>query len=249
MSFQVVIPARYASSRLPGKPLADIAGQPMVVRVLERCLQSRAEAVWVATDDARIAEVVTKQGGQVLMTRADHVSGTDRLEEVATQLALPDDAILVNVQGDEPLIPPEVINQVAHNLQQQPDCAMATLCEPVTQAEEVFNPNLVKVVMDKQGRALYFSRAPMPWRRGQMPATGELPAGIWWRHIGIYAYRVGLLHQFVSWPVGHLEAVESLEQLRVMENGNMIHVAEASQPVPGGVDTADDLARIQKVFV
>lgn len=248
MSFQVVIPARYASSRLLGKPLADIAGKPMVVRVLERCLQSEADAVWVATDDPRIADVVKAQGGQALMTRQDHVSGTDRLEEVVSQLSLADDAIIVNVQGDEPLIPPEVINQVARNLQQHADCDMATLCEPITQAEDIFNPNIVKVVMDNQGRALYFSRAPMPWHRGKMTEQGDVTQGVWWRHIGIYAYRVKLLHEFVSWPVGHLEGIESLEQLRVMENGRFIHIEEATQPVPGGVDTADDLARIQKVF-
>lgn len=248
MSYQVVIPARYASSRLPGKPLADIAGKPMVVRVLERCRQSRAAGVHVATDDARIAAAVEAAGASAVMTRADHASGTDRLQEVACQLGLADDAIIVNVQGDEPLIPAAVIEQVAANLAQRPDFAMATLCEPISDAADVFNPNIVKVVSDATGRALYFSRAAIPWKRGDMPTVGPLEKDRWWRHIGIYAYRVGFLHQFVSWPVGGLEQLESLEQLRAMEQGAAIHVEAACAAVPGGVDTASDLARIQREF-
>lgn len=248
MSYQIVIPARHASSRLPGKPLADIAGKPMVVRVYERCLQSRAAAVIVATDDEDIRAAVTAAGGKALMTRVDHASGTDRLQEVATQLGLADDAIIVNVQGDEPLMPAAVIEQVAANLALRPDFSMATLCEPIRSAADVFNPNIVKVVTDDKGRALYFSRAPIPFQRDGMSQEGEVPAGRWWRHIGIYAYRVSFLHQYVSWPVGQLEKLESLEQLRAMEKGCAIHVAEALETVPGGVDTPDDLARIQQLF-
>lgn len=249
MGFKVVIPARFASSRLPGKPLADIAGKPMVVRVLERCLESDADAVLVATDDQRIADAVRAAGGEVVMTRADHASGTDRLDEVALTLALADDAIVVNVQGDEPLIPPEVINQVAANLAKRPDFVMATLCEPITSAADVHNPNIVKVVADQSGRALYFSRAPVPWQRGNMPMEGEIAKGTWWRHVGIYAYRVSFLHQFVVWPMGMLESCESLEQLRALEQGAAIDVAEAVVEVPGGVDTEQDLERIRELFV
>lgn len=220
----------------------------MVVRVYERGCDSGADSVQVATDDERIVNAVEQAGGRALMTRSDHASGTDRLQEVATQLGLNDDDILVNVQGDEPLIPPAVIDQVADNLAARPDFAMATLCEPISEAADLHNPNIVKLVADSEGRALYFSRAPLPWRRDGMPQTGGLEAGDWWRHIGIYAYRVGFLHRFVGWPQGQLEALESLEQLRALENGAAIHVAEAVAEVPGGVDTPEDLARIQQQF-
>jgi 3-deoxy-manno-octulosonate cytidylyltransferase (CMP-KDO synthetase) len=248
MGYQIVIPARFASTRLPGKPLADIAGKPMVVRVYERCCKSNASAVYVATDDETIQRAVEAAGGKALLTRRDHASGTDRLAEVAVQLALSEDAILVNVQGDEPLIPATVIEQVAVNLTARPDFAMATLCEPITDASDIFNPNIVKVVFDESGRALYFSRAPLPWQRDGMIQAGNVPAGKWWRHVGIYAYRVGFLHQFVGWPMGYLERLESLEQLRAMEKGAAIHVEEAAEAVPGGVDTPEDLMRIQKAF-
>lgn len=248
MGYRIVIPARFSSSRLPGKPLADIAGKPMVVRVLERCLESRAASVHVATDDARIARAVEAAGGHALMTRAEHASGTDRLQEVAQQLGLQDTDIIVNVQGDEPLIPAAVIEQVASNLMTRSDFAMATLCEPITQMEDVWNSNIVKVVSDVTGRALYFSRAPIPLQRDGMLKVGEVAAGSWWRHIGIYAYRVGLLNEFVTWPRGDLERLESLEQLRVMEKGCAIHVAPAVMAVPGGVDTPEDLVRIRGCF-
>ncbi len=248
MSYRVIIPARYASSRLPGKPMADIAGKPMILRVYERCCDSGADSVHIATDDARIADAVKAAGAQVVMTRDDHVSGTDRLQEVATALQLADDDVVVNVQGDEPLIPPAVIDQAADNLLKRPDYDMATLCEPITQADDIFNTNIVKLVMSEQGRALYFSRAPIPFQRQDMPQDGPVSAGKWWRHIGIYAYRVGLLHRFVGWPQGQLEQLESLEQLRVLEKGGAIHVAEAVEDVPGGVDTPADLERIQQVF-
>ncbi|EKF75219.1 3-deoxy-D-manno-octulosonate cytidylyltransferase [Alcanivorax hongdengensis A-11-3] len=245
MSFYVVVPARYASTRLPGKPLAEIAGQPMVVRVAERCQQSDAGQVYVATDDPRIADALEGKV-PVVMTREDHPSGTDRLQEVAAQLALADDDIIVNVQGDEPLIPPAVINQVAENLAANPHCQMATLCEPIEQADDLFNPNVVKVVFDNEGRALYFSRAPIPWHRDAFAGGGrDINGGDWWRHIGIYAYRVAFLHQYVSWPPAALETLESLEQLRAMANGVAIHVAPACEAVPGGVDTPEDLERLR----
>ena len=245
MSFYVVVPARYASTRLPGKPLADIAGKTMVERVAERCQQSGADQVYVATDDARIADVLGDTV-PVVMTRDDHPSGTDRLQEVAAKLSLADDDIIVNVQGDEPLIPPAVINQVAANLAANPDCQMATLCEAIESAEDLFNPNVVKAVFDDSGRALYFSRAPVPWHRDAF-ADGkqDMSAGQWWRHIGIYAYRVAFLHQYVQWQPATLEKLESLEQLRAMANGVAIHVEPACEAVPGGVDTKADLDRLR----
>ena len=249
MSFQIVIPARFASSRLPGKPLLEIAGKPMLLHVMEQCRKSGAAAIWVATDDQRIADMARRHGGEALMTRADHVSGTDRLEEVAGQLGLADDDILVNVQGDEPLIPPAVIDQVAANLAADSQFGIATLCEPVADVETLFNPNAVKVVFDDQGRALYFSRAPVPWHREAFAQKARvLPAGNWWRHIGIYAYRVGLLHRFVSWPPATLELTESLEQLRAMANGVAIHVEPACEKVPAGVDTAEDMDRLRALL-
>jgi 3-deoxy-manno-octulosonate cytidylyltransferase (CMP-KDO synthetase) len=251
MSFRIVIPARFGASRLPGKPLADIAGKPMVLHVRERCLDSGAEEVWVATDDERVADVVRAHGGDVLMTRAEHPSGTDRLQEVAAQLRLADDDILVNVQGDEPLIPPAVIDQVASNLAAHPGFGIATLCEPITTGEDLFNPNIVKTVFDVHGRALYFSRAPMPWHRDGFAVgdqTGPLPAGQWWRHIGIYAYRVSLLNRYVGWEPAPLERIESLEQLRAMYHGVPIHVQPACEEVPGGVDTQADLERMRALL-
>ncbi|MBZ2188015.1 3-deoxy-manno-octulosonate cytidylyltransferase [Alcanivorax sp. JB21] len=250
--FKVVIPARYAASRLPGKPLADIGGKPMVVRVYERCLESAAADVWVATDDARVADAVRDHGGQVLMTRGDHPSGTDRLQEVAAQLQLADRDILVNVQGDEPMIPPAVINQVADNLAANPTAGIATLCEPITHRSDVFSPDIVKVVFDIDGRALYFSRAPMPWHRDTFAAASDpntaLPPGNWWRHIGIYGYRVSLLNQYVTWQPAPPELAESLEQLRAMYHGVAIHVAPACAAVPGGVDTEADLLRMRALI-
>lgn len=246
MSFYVVVPARYASSRLPGKPLADLAGKPMIVRVAERCARSGAGQVLVATDDPRVRDAVG-DAARVVMTRDDHPSGTDRLQEVAAQLGLDDDDIVVNVQGDEPLIPPAVIDQVADNLRLHGDCQMATLCEPIEDAADLFNSNVCKVVFDVNGRALYFSRAPIPWHRDGFARDREdLSGGRWWRHIGIYAYRVGFLHSFVGWPPAPLEQLESLEQLRALANGAAIHVAPAREPVPGGVDTEDDLARMRR---
>jgi 3-deoxy-manno-octulosonate cytidylyltransferase (CMP-KDO synthetase) len=243
MSFTVVIPARYGSTRLPGKPLLDIAGKPMVQRVWEQASRSAASSLVIATDDTRIREVAEGFGAQVCMTSAQHPSGTDRLQQVAREMSWDEEQIVVNVQGDEPLIPPAVIDQVAANLATRPQAGMATLCEPLETLEELLNPNAVKVVADREGMALYFSRAPIPWPRDAFAQTRDaMPSqGQWQRHIGIYAYRTRFLHQYVTWEPAPLELLESLEQLRALYNGERIHVAPALQPVPGGVDTQQDL--------
>lgn len=247
MSFKVVIPARFGSSRLPGKPLADIGGRPMIAHVWAQARLSGAEEVVVATDDDRVREAVLALGADVEATAPDHPSGTDRIEEVARRRGWPDEAVVVNVQGDEPLMPPSVIDQVAANLLANPDAGMATLAEPIEAAGDVADPNIVKLVTDATGFALYFSRAPLPWARESFPPApgAALPADIWRRHLGIYAYRVGLLHRFVTWAPSPLERIEMLEQLRVLHQGVRIHVADACDKVPGGVDTPEDLARVR----
>ncbi len=215
-AFTVVIPARYASTRLPGKPLQDIAGQPMIQRVWNQARKSAASRVVVATDDERILAACQGFGAEALLTRAEHNSGTDRLEEVASRLGLASDAIVVNVQGDEPLIPPALIDQVAANLAAHPEAAIATLAEPIHEVSALFNPNVVKVATDIDGLALTFSRAPLPWARDAFARDRDsLPEGVpYRRHIGIYAYRVGFLADFVAWGPCWLENAESLEQLR-----------------------------------
>jgi 3-deoxy-manno-octulosonate cytidylyltransferase (CMP-KDO synthetase) len=246
MSFIVVIPARYASSRLPGKPLVDIAGKSMIQRVYEQAQKTAADQVYVATDDQRVEEEVQTWGGNVLMTNASHQSGTDRLAEVAQKLNLAEDHILVNLQGDEPLMPPEVIDQVAANLQSHPECPVATLCEPIQLKEDFLNPAVVKVVADANNMALYFSRAPIPWPRDLSFDSATLPENLnARRHLGIYAYRAGFLQQFVSWPVAELESLEMLEQLRVLVQGKPIHVELSCAEVPAGIDTQEDLERVR----
>ena len=273
MSFRVVIPARFASSRLPGKPLLDLGGKPMIVRVAEQAARSGARGVVVATDDERVLRAVEGarvERAEAVLTRADHPSGSDRVMEVAANAGWRDEEIVVNVQGDEPLVPPAVIDQVAALLREassQPGplagerrarglplarespCSVATLCEPIARPGDVFDPNIVKVVVNGQGRALYFSRAPVPWSRAAFSegVPTELAAG-WQRHIGIYAYRVDALREFVSWPVGNLERVEALEQLRLLERGRGIAVAEAVAPVPAGVDTPADAERVRRIL-
>lgn len=250
MDFVVVIPARYASSRLPGKPLQEIAGKPMIQHVWEQAQKSSARRVVVATDDARIVAACQAFGAEVLLTAATHNSGTDRLAEVASQLGLPGEAIVVNVQGDEPLIPPAIIDQVAANLAANPQAGIATLAEPIEDAAQLFNPNVVKVVSDASGLALTFSRAPLPWARDVF-ATGRdsLPAGMpFRRHIGIYAYRAGFLHDFVAWGPCWLEDAECLEQLRALWHGVRIHVADALEAPPAGVDTPQDLQRVRQLL-
>ncbi len=253
MSFSVVIPARYASSRFLGKPLADLAGKPMLQHVYERACESEAVRVIIATDDERIAHVAQNFGAEVCMTSGDHPSGTDRLQEVVHKLGFYADDIVVNVQGDEPLIPPRIINQVAHNLMALPMAGIATLSEPIETVDALLNPNVVKVVTDHQGMALYFSRAPIPWPRDSfMSEVGRstMPEGFsWQRHIGLYAYRVKLLNDFVRWPPAPLEQTECLEQLRALWNGVGIHVDAADETPPAGVDTPEDLERIRQLLV
>jgi 3-deoxy-manno-octulosonate cytidylyltransferase (CMP-KDO synthetase) len=246
----VVIPARFASTRLPGKPLQDIAGKPMIQHVWEQACKSSAQQVVVATDDPRIVEVCAGFGARVLLTRADHNSGTDRLAEVASQLGLAADAIVVNVQGDEPLIPPAIIDQVAANLAAHPEAGMATLAEPIEDVTALFNPNVVKVSSDSNGLALTFSRAPLPWARDALAQDrNTLPEGVpYRRHIGIYAYRAGFLHDFVAWGPCLLEDTECLEQLRALWHGVRIHVADALQSPPAGVDTLEDLERVRRLL-
>ncbi|PNG40040.1 3-deoxy-manno-octulosonate cytidylyltransferase [Pseudomonas protegens] len=249
-AFTVVIPARFASTRLPGKPLQLIAGKPMIQWVWEQACKSSAERVVVATDDQRIVEACQGFGAQALLTREDHNSGTDRLAEVAAKLGLAADAIVVNVQGDEPLIPPSVIDQVAANLAAHTEARMATLAEPIEDAETLFNPNVVKVVTDLNGLALTFSRATLPWARDAFAKShDQLPEGVpYRRHIGIYAYRAGFLHDFVRWGPCWLENTESLEQLRALWHGVRIHVADALEAPPTGVDTAEDLERVRRLL-
>ena len=250
MSYIVVIPARFGSTRLPGKPLLDIAGQTMIERVYRRACASAAERVVIATDDERVAEAAKRFGAEVCMTSTEHESGTDRLQETAAQLGLSDEQCVINVQGDEPLVPPAIIDQVADNLRACQEAGMATLSTPIDCAEVFHDPNAVKVVSDRHGFALYFSRAPIPWPRDEMMTDAlSLPAGLVpQRHLGIYAYRVAFLHRFVTWPVSALEAVEKLEQLRALEQGVRIHVAEAREVPPAGVDTERDLAHLRELL-
>ncbi|MGM0480496.1 MAG: 3-deoxy-manno-octulosonate cytidylyltransferase [Pseudomonadota bacterium] len=251
MSFTVIIPARYQSSRLPGKPLADIAGKPMIQHVVERALQSGAAEVIVATDDPRIESAVSQFGGRAMLTGPQHQSGTERLAEVVEQLALAEDEIVVNVQGDEPFIPPEIIRQVADNLANQRQAPMATLSVPIESVEQMFNPNVVKVVRDSAGYALYFSRAAIPWNRENFDtenSTAEFDDDVYQRHIGLYAYRSGFVRRYIEWPVSPLEQIESLEQLRVLWHGERIHVAEAIKAPQSGIDTADDLEHARRLL-
>ncbi|MGM0988602.1 MAG: 3-deoxy-manno-octulosonate cytidylyltransferase [Pseudomonadota bacterium] len=248
--FIAVIPARFASSRLPGKPLAEIGGEPMLAHVWRRARQSAAARVVVATDDRRIVEALGPYGAEVLLTADDHPSGTDRLAEVAQRLGLADDAVLVNVQGDEPLIPPLLIDQVAARLFDDPDASIATLAEPISDVDTLFNPNAVKVVRALSGRALYFSRAPIPWDRDAFATRPELlETDAWLRHIGLYAYRAGFLADYRDWHPSPLERLEQLEQLRALHHGHAIQVALARVPHPAGVDTEEDLARVRELIL
>ncbi|NVK21821.1 MAG: 3-deoxy-manno-octulosonate cytidylyltransferase [Kangiellaceae bacterium] len=245
--FTVVIPARYASTRLPGKPLAMIGNKPMIQHVYERALMSGADRVVVATDDQRIVDTVKSFDGDVCLTRADHVSGSDRLAEVCEFLQLADDAIVVNVQGDEPFISAENIRQVAKNLRDS-DCHMATLSTSIDKTEEVFNPNVVKVVADQHNKALYFSRAPIAWQRGHFEEGKVNDLSLMQRHIGIYAYRAGFLADYVKMPPAALEVAESLEQLRVLANGYSIHIEQAKEAPGLGVDTLEDLLAAENYY-
>lgn len=250
MNFSVIIPARYASSRLPGKPLRSICGKPLIQYVFECAQQSGAEQIVVATDDERVREVAEDFGAQVCMTSDKHLSGTDRLAEVVDQLNFDNKRIVVNLQGDEPLIPASIIRQVATNLYNHAQASAASLCEPIKSAADLFNPNITKVVMDSRGYALYFSRAPIPWNRTYFSDNQQkLPANsFYYRHIGLYAYRVDFLKEYVSWPACHLEKAESLEQLRILWNGGKIHVAQAVEAAGLGVDTEEDITRVEFIL-
>ena len=238
--YSIIIPARHQSVRLPGKMLLDLAGKPLLQHSWERAMESTASGVWVATDDTRIADAVRGFGGRVLMT-GDAACGTDRLARAAQMLGLADEHIVVNVQGDEPQLPARAMQQVAANLAAHRHCCAATLCVPIISMEEWRDPAVVKVVADGGGRALYFSRAPIP---AQRDGDGVPPAAR--RHIGLYAYRVSLLRRFAAWPRAALERSERLEQLRLLANGAAIHVADAQAEVPAGVDTGADLERLRK---
>ena len=249
MDFRVVIPARIASSRLPGKPLADIHGKAMVLHVLERALQSGAHSVVVATDDVRVQQAVTTAGHQAIMTSPDHVSGTERLVEVVETLGWADDTLVVNVQGDEPLIDPQFIRDAAQQLAAHADAVMATLAHPITEHTDFMNPNVVKVLCDALGYALYFSRAPIPWPRDALAAgaqiTSDLPV---LRHVGVYAYRAGFLKTYVQLSPSPLERCEMLEQLRVLWHGYRISVGATASAAAPGVDTPEDLERVRALF-
>ena len=248
--FHVVIPARHASTRLPGKPLLPIAGKPMVVRVAERAAQSGAQQIWVATDHHAIASIVREHGFKVCLTKESHASGTDRIAEVVGQQGWPDDTIVVNVQGDEPLIPPALIRSVATHLYLHPECAIATACHAIHDEASMRNPNIVKAVLDKNGNALYFSRAPIPWPRDVFAAgSGELPDDLpVLRHIGIYAYRAAFLRTYGQLAPTAIERFEALEQLRVLYYGYKVGVAIAEQAPPAGVDTEQDLHAARQIF-
>lgn len=247
--FHVVIPARHASTRLPGKPLLPIAGKPMVIRVAEQAAQSGAEQIWVATDHQAIANVVHEYGFKACLTRQDHASGTDRLAEVVQQRAWPNDAIVVNVQGDEPMIPPALISSVAEHLHRHPECAIATACHAIHDEASFRNPNIVKAVLDKHGNALYFSRATIPWPRDAFARGDAAPSNLpILRHIGIYAYRASFLRDYGQLPPAPIEQFEALEQLRALYHGYKIGVFIAEEAPPSGVDTEQDLQAVRQLF-
>jgi len=250
VSFAVLIPARYASTRLPGKPLLDIGGKPMVVRVAERALASGAQRVVVATDDERIRAAAEEHGVDAVMTRSDHATGTDRLAEAAAQLKLDERSIVVNVQGDEPLLEPALIREVAEELRAHADASIATACHVIDDPAEAFNPNVVKVVLDHAGYALYFSRATIPWARDAFAADrARMPRGLpLYRHYGLYAYRVGFLRHYPSLAPAQIERFEALEQLRALWHGFRIAVRiTVGTPAPG-VDTQEDLDRVRALY-
>ena len=244
MKSWVVIPARMASTRLPGKPLAAIAGKPMIVRVMQQAVQARVDGVVAAVDQEQVFSAVTEAGFDAVMTGMHHQSGSDRVMEVASVKGWQDEDVVVNVQGDEPLIPPLVIDQLVVAMQEDGNMTMATLSEPIVNADDFLNPNVVKVVTDRNGDALYFSRASIPFPRDEIAndSVGEFSAA---RHIGVYAFRVGALREFVNLSDSRLEATEKLEQLRWLEAGRQIRVLSSAAPVPGGVDTEEDRQRVE----
>ena len=250
MKFTVLIPARYASTRLPGKPLLDIGGKPMVVRVAERAQESGAARVVIATDDQRICAAAAAHRIDAVLTRSDHRTGTDRLAEAAVQLKLDDEAIVVNVQGDEPLLEPSLIREVAEQLRVHGDAAIATACHSIDDPQEAFNPNVVKVVLDHAGYALYFSRATIPWARDAFAAErNKIPVGLpLYRHYGLYSYRVAFLRLYPSLSPAQIERFEALEQLRALWHGYRIAVRVTKGTPAPGVDTAEDLERVRALY-
>ncbi len=251
VKFKVVIPARYASTRLHGKPLLMIAGKPMIAHVCKRAQQAGAEDIIVATDDLRIFDTVTELGVKVVMTRPDHQSGTERIAEVAQRCKWADDDIIVNLQGDEPLIPSNYIREVAFALAGQQQAGIATLAARIFEEDEIFNANAVKVVLNKGNYALYFSRAPIPWDRASFNTAGGKPTGTmpYLRHIGMYAYRVAFLNRYCLWEASPLEAIESLEQLRILWHGDKVLVKVVDKTPEAGVDTFEDLLRVEGVLL
>ncbi len=244
--FKIVIPARYGAARLPGKPLLELAGKPMIAHVCEQARKAGAEEVVVATEDERIQAAAQTAGVRAMLTDPSHRSGTERICELAKRLGWQAEEIVVNWQGDEPLLDPELVRRLAGFLAEHPEVSMATLAAPAA-AAEVFNPNVVKVVLDQAGYALYFSRAPIPWVREAFAKTPpQIPSGSHWRHIGVYAYRVGLLKQYLGWPVAPLEQLESLEQLRVLWRGERILVMTVAEAPEGGVDVPEDVPRVER---
>ena len=243
--FHVIIPARFGSTRLPGKPLLDLAGRPLIQWVWQSAVASGAASVLVATDDERIRAAAAKFGADCAMTSAQHVSGTDRIAEAVRAKGLPADDIVVNLQGDEPAMPASIVARVAAALREVPGREIATAVAPIESLRDFLDPNCVKALRASDGRALYFSRAPVPWPRDSVTADRPSAFSGAWRHIGIYAYRVRSLLQFAAWPATPLEMTEKLEQLRALEHGMHIHLVALAESPPAGVDTAEDLERVR----
>lgn len=249
VEFRVIIPARYNSKRLPGKLLLDLAGKPLIQHTYEQSLASGADSVVIATDDDRIAEAAEKFKAEVVMTSEEHESGTSRIAEAIEALDCEDDEIIVGVQADEPLIPPVSIAQVANNLTEHDNVKVATLCETITNADELFDPHAVKVVMNRRNYAMYFSRAPIPWGRDTFAKRENVELdGNYFRHVGIYGYRANFLSDYSDWTECPMEFIERLEQLRILWNGGRIHVDVSKQHVPAGVDTQDDYERVKALI-
>ena len=251
MSYSIIIPARYASTRLPGKPLLEIEGKPLIQHVYQRATETRAKRIIIATDNQRIADICNAFGAEVCLTRADHQSGTERIAEVIETFSFLDQDIVINLQGDEPDVPVSLIEQTALCLQQNPSADMSTLAAPIENSNDLFNSNIVKAVLNDQNFALYFSRAPIPWHREQFPISPnqEIPKDYQWlRHIGLYGYRCGFLRQYIQWTISPLEQIESLEQLRVLAHGGKIIVDITQEQPAHGIDTEDDLVKARLAF-
>ena len=251
VEFRIIIPARYDSTRLPGKPLRQIAGKPLLQHVFECAKRSAARHIVIATDDERIQQAAQGFGAEVCMTASTHASGTERLAEVIEKLGIADDEIVLNLQGDEPLMPAVCLDQVATLLAAKPDAVMASLCEPIERVEDMFNPNVVKVVLGRDGEAIYFSRAAVPWHRDSFSTRPQtLPAGeLFFRHIGLYAYRAEFVSAYLKLAVSPIEKAESLEQLRVLWHGHQIAMAVACEKPGPGVDTQEELARVEALLM